>query len=194
MTKELTLESLGISSEALTDKLVDRLAERVLEGAGYDEESGEWSGRTTMGKRINAMVQAKVDETVTAIADKHIQPLVSTLIENAVFQETNQWGEPKKPPMTFKEYLAVKSETWLREQVNYQGKTRDEDSYNWSAKNTRIAHMVHQHLDYHIKDALTKAFTNLNAQVAGGLEQAVKMQLAGVLKGLNVSVATSIQK
>ncbi len=191
---ELTLDALGINSDALTDKLVDRLAERLLETSGYNEESGDWSGSGAMAKRINAMMQARIDAAVTAIADNHIQPLVSSLIEGAVFQETNGWGESKKPPMTFKEYLAAKSESWLREQVNYQGKTRDEDSYNWSAKNTRIAFMVHQHLDYHIKDALTKAFATLNAQVAGGLEQAVKMQLAGVLKGINVDVKTSVSK
>lgn len=191
---ELSLEALGINSEALTEKLVDRLAERVLEVSGYDDESGEWHGSGAMAKRINAAVQSKIDATVTDIADKHIQPLVAGLIENAVFQETNGWGEPKKPPMTFKEYLAHKSENWLREQVNYKGLTRDEDSYNWSGKNTRIGHMVHQHLDYHIKDALTKAFTNLNAQVAGGLAQAVKMQLAGVLKGLSVDVKTHVAK
>ena len=161
---ELSLEALGINSEALTEKLVDRLAERVLEVSGYEDVSGEWNGSGAMAKRINAAVQAKIDATVTEIADRHIQPLVENLIQTAVFQETNSWGEPKKPPMTFKEYLAHKSENWLREQVNYQGKTRDEESYNWSGKNTRIGHMVHQHLDYHIKGALTKAFTSLNAQ------------------------------
>jgi hypothetical protein len=190
---ELTLETLGISSDALTDKLVEKLAERLLETSGYDEESGDWRGSGAMAKRVNELVKAKVDAAVNDIAEKHIQPLVSGLVENVVFQETNTWGEPKKPPMSFKEYLAFKAENWLREQVNYQGKSKGEgDSYNWSAKNTRIGHMVHEHLDHHIKSALTKAFESLNAQVAGGLEQAVKMQLAGVLSALKVDVKTSV--
>ena len=191
---ELSLEALGIDSEALTDKLVDRLAERLLETSGYDEVSGEWSGSGAMAKRVKQLVKDKIDAAVVSVADKHIQPLVATLVEGAVFQPTNEWGEAKKPPMTFKEYLAHKSENWLREEVNYKGMTREQDSYNWSKSNTRIGYMVHQHLDYHIKDALTKAFTSLNAQVAGGLEQAVKMQLAGVLKGITVDVATKIAK
>lgn len=191
---ELTLEALGLNSEALTDKLVDRLAERLLETSGYNELSGEWAGEGAMAKRINALVKDRIDTAVTAIADNHIQPLVATLIEGAIFQPTNEWGEPKKPPMTFKEYLAHKSENWLREEVNHKGMTREQDSYSWSKSNTRIGFMVHQHLDYHIKDALTKAFTSLNAQVAGGLEEAVKMQLAGVLKGISVDVKTAVKR
>lgn len=190
---ELTLETLGISSEALTEKLVETLADRLLESSGYDEESGNFHGSGALAKRVNELVKAKVDAAVASIAEKHIEPLVSGLIENVVFQETNTWGEAKKPPMSFKEYLAFKAENWLREQVNYQGKTRDEDSYNWSGKNTRIGNMVHQHLDHHVKTALTKAFTNLNAQVAGGLEEAVKMQLAGVLRGIEVGINTTVR-
>lgn len=41
---------------------------------------------------------------------------------------------------------------YLTEKVNYKGKARGEDSHgSWTATQTRIAHLIHEHLHYNME-------------------------------------------
>lgn len=187
---EITLESLGLNADALAERLVDRLAETVLTSVSYDEDGDEFRGKNALSRKLEALVQQRIDQSVNEIAEKHLLPRVAEMVENVTFQQTNEWGEAKKPPLTFREYLVTQAERWMSEPVDYEGKPKGRDSFGWHASNTRVAHMVHQHLDHHIHTAMAAALKDANSKIAGGIEAAVKMQLQEVLGKLKVDVKT----
>jgi hypothetical protein len=177
-----TAKALGITEEDLIERVVDRLSNAFLD---HDEYAPV---ETRFGAQVEEMIKERIDSAVEKLADEHIGAQVEEMVAAVTLRETNKWGEAKGEPVTFREYLVHRTETWLTEQVNYQGKSRSEDSYNWKGSNTRVAFMIHQHLDHHISAAIKKALKNLNEQVAGGLEQTVKLQIEKVLAKLEVDV------
>lgn len=177
-----TAKALGITEDDLVERVVDRLSNAFLD---HDEYSPV---ETKFGTQVKAMIQGRIDAAVEKLADEHVGAQVEEMIAAVTLRETNKWGEAKGEPVTFLEYLTHRAETWLTEEVSFQGKARGEDSYNWKGAQTRVAWMIHQHLQYHISTALKKALANLNDQVAGGLEKTVKLQIKDVLDKLKVDV------
>lgn len=186
---ELTLESLGLSQEELQGRVVNALAERVLAGIGIDDD-GTFTQRSQTAEKLQEKLRKHIDAAIDDIAAKHVHPNVTQFIENLCLQETNKWGEKAGAKLTFIEYLVARAENYLREPVNYEGKAKGEDSYSWSAKTTRIAHMVDRHLQFSIESAMKAALANANAAIVGGIEAAVKIKLDEVSKSLKVSVQT----
>lgn len=187
---ELTLEALGLDQEKLAAKLVDRLAQNMLTSINYDEDGEEWFNTSPFSKKLDQLLKARLDQIVTDLADKHVLPRVNEMVEGLVLQQTNQWGEKVGSPVTFTEYLVQRADAYMREEVNYNGKTRAEDSYSWSKHTTRIAYMVHQHLHFSIERAMKQALNDANSSITGGLENAVKLALAEAQAKLKVTVAT----
>lgn len=185
---ELSLENLGLTQEDLATKLVDRIAENLLTGLKYDEDGGEWRSDSPFAKKLDKLIKDRLDTIVNDMANKHVLPVVTSLVENLVLQATNKWGENRGAPVTFKEYLVQRAEAWMTEQVDYQGKAKGTDGYRGNARGTRVSFMIHQHLDYEIQTAMKAAFATSNASIAKGLHEAVRIALNEVLTKLTVEV------
>lgn len=185
----ITLESLGFSKEDLQERVIERLCEQILSGKVYDED-GEVNYTDSQFKRkLDERLKEHINATINAIAEKHVLPNVTAYIENLTLQQTTKWGEKKGGPVTFIEYLVQRAEAYIQEEVNYEGKSKEESSYNWSKNTTRIAYLINQHLQYSIATMTKQALVAANSAIAGGIESAVKIQLEQVLKGLKVGVA-----
>lgn len=182
----LTLESLGLTREEIIDRVVERIADRLLREHAIDEDGDDDALPSPMAKLLERKVAQRVSDAIDAIAGRHVLPNVAAYVETLILQETNKWGEKKGTPMTFVEYLVSRADAYLREEVNYDGKTRGADSYSWKASGTRIAWMVHKHLQHSIQIAMERALKDANSAIVGGLEQAVKIKLAEVLASLKV--------
>lgn len=189
MTTELTLESLGLDQNKLAEKLVDRLAQNMLTSIGYDEDGDEWFGTSPFAKKLNSMVTARLDKIVNELADKHVLPRVNEMVEGLVLQQTNQWGEKVGKPVTFIEYLTQRADAWMREEVNYDGKTKGQDSFSWRKSGTRVEYLIDKHLQYSIETAMKAALSEANKSIIGGIEQAVRIKLGEVAEKLKVNVA-----
>ena len=178
----INLAALGLSNEALTELIVDNAVERIL--SGDDEEIGE--SLTLQAKnRITKEIERKVD----ALGNELIAPQVSALIDAWTLVKTNEWGERKSEPVSFSEYLVRRAENYLREKVNYDGKTKEESGgYNWSAAQERLAYMIDKHLQYHIKQAMEKALATVTTALGASIAETVKIQLAEVTKKLSITV------
>lgn len=188
----LTLEALGLTQEEIEDRVVNRIVEHALRGVAADEDGEEVSVPTPFARRLDDLVKGAIDARVSAIAEAHVLPKVTAMVENIVLQETTSWGEKRGAPMSFIEYLVKRAEHYLTEPVDYNGKSKEEsrDSYNWSKSQTRIAALVHGHLHYSIETAMKKAVADANAAIVGGLAETVKVKLEEVAKKLKVTVAT----
>lgn len=189
----IDLELLGITQEELQQRVVERIANALIvaQRETYDEDGEPVTLRnpSQFQHAVMGMLKEKIDETVAAIADREVMPKVGALIENFVIQKTNSYGEKRGEPVTFIEYLTSRADEYLRETVDSDGHTKDEarGSY-YGGKTTRIAFMIDKHLHYHINAAMTKALETANSAIVGGIEQAVKMKLDEIQKGIKASV------
>lgn len=186
---ELTLESLGITQEELQEKVVDRLCEQILSSTGYDEDGNEVTRESSFQRSLVEKVKKHVDSVIGVIAEKSVLPNVTKYIEDLCLQETNRWGEKVGKPVTFVEYLVGRADAYIKEEVSYNGKTRAEDSYNWSKCTTRIMYLINQHLHYNVEKAMTEALGLATKSVKESLEAAVKLALEQV----KVTVETEVK-
>lgn len=187
---QITLESLGLSKEDIQDRVIDQLCRTVLSGKTYDEDGNEEWVDSQFKYKLDERVKAQIEASISAMAEKHILPNVHAFVENLTLQQTNKWGEKQGKPVTFIEYLTQRAEAYIQEEVSYDGKTREQGGYGWSKSTTRIAYLIHQHLQYSIESAMKEALKTANSAIAGGIQEAVKIKLQEVVSGLQVAVKT----
>jgi hypothetical protein len=180
----MELKDLGLSNEKLTELVVERIVEELHSGEG-DLVSTIESG---VREKAQKAVLAKIEE----ISRTQVEPRVGELIETLVLRPTNKYGEPIKnaPTPTFREYLIQRTEEYITEKVDYQGRPRGSDSYGWSGTQTRLTHLIHQHLHYEIEQAMKQVIGDANKILAAGLQETVKVKLAEIMAALKVKVAT----
>lgn len=185
-----TLKSLGISPEELGNRIVDQAVEALLSSTGFDPDTEEETRYESRFKQeIEARIQKAVDEKIAALAAVHLIPRVGELIEAADMRKTNEWGESKSPPMTFKEYIAYRAERYMSEDVDINGKSRAEanDSY-WRKSGPRLTVLMQMYIRDHLQKCASAAVTDINKVIAKNIEQAAKDAITAASASLKVSV------
>lgn len=182
---------LGITREELIDRVVKAFVEFMLVSMHHDEEDGDYETPSQFQKQLRDHIKDSIDTSINNIAAVNLVENIEEHIEGLVLIETNRWGEEKGESLTFVEYLVQRADDYLREPVNYEGKTKKESGYpSWNSTQTRIAHMVNAHLHYSIKTAMEQALKAANSSITIGIEEAVKIKLAEIQKSLKVEVKT----
>ena len=187
-----TLKALGIDPEDLAQRIVDQAVESLLSYAGFNED-GERVGsyETRFRKEIEAKVQKTVDAKIAALAEQHIVPRVGEMIESANMRKTNQYGEPVSAPMTFKEYIAHRAEVYMSEPVNYNGKSKAEDSdgYNWRSEGPRLTVLMRMYIRETLEKSAKAAVNDVNQAIAKGIQKSAIDAIAAASASLKVSVS-----
>jgi len=187
----MNLEELGITKEHIFDRLVEKLAADVMVATNKDEDGYPWQGASEFAQQLNKAVAEAICAKVAAVADEHVAPQVSELVEGVTLQATNKWGEAKGQSLTFREYLVDRAERYMTEKVDYNGKTKGESGgFSWTGTQTRVTHLVNKHLHYSISTAMEGALKSANSRIVTGLEETVKMKLAEIANSLKVAVST----
>lgn len=187
----MNVTDLGFTPEELRALVIERAADKLCsEVLGADMADYAEEAVSTVERKVKAHVDQAIKPAIDEAITKTLEPFVQGQLEQIVFQKTNEWGEKSGEPQSFRELLIARAEAWLVEPVNYNGKTKKDDGYNWSMSTTRVAYMVDQHLQYHIKTAMGEALKTANSQISGGIVSAVKVALADVMAGLKVAVTT----
>lgn len=186
ITPTLSLEALGFTKEELQNRVIERLCSNVLHGKGYDEEGNEFDQESAFARKLEQKVKEQIDVTINTLAQKHVLPNVHAYLENLCLQKTNEWGEKAAKKVTFVEYLTQRAEAYMMEMVNYEGKPKGTDSYSWTGTQTRITHLVHQHLHYSIEQAMKNALAVANSSISTGIQETVKKKLAEISVALTV--------
>lgn len=182
----MDLSVLGISREELIDRIVNNATDQLLHGK---DSEAEYIGDTihkALTKRTNELIATAVND----IGDKYVMPNLIAKIDTITMEETNSWGEKKGAPMTFREYLIKRAEVYMTEQVDYEGKPKGNNGYSWKGEQTRVARMVHEHLHYHIENAMKEALKQANSVIVAGLQKTVEMKLKEISEGLSVQLQT----
>ena len=191
-----TLEALGISTEALGDRIVDQAVEALLNTCGFDPDTEqETRYESRFKKAIEARLQKAVDEKIATLAAVHLVPRVGELIEKADMRKTNQYGEPKSSSMTFKEYLAHRAETYMTEQVDCNGNSKadleanNKSIYDWRACGPRLTVLMKLHIKDTMQKSAQAAVTDVNKAIAKNIEDAAKAAIASAAGAIKVVVS-----
>ena len=187
-----TLEALGISPEELGNRIVDQCVEALLNSTGFNPDTEEETRYESRFKReIEARIQKAVDEKIAALAAVHLIPRVGEMIEKADMRKTNAYGEPKSPPMSFKEYIAHRAEEYMSENVNYQGKSKaeDGDGYNWRSEGPRLTVLMRGYIRDTLEKHAKAAVTDVNKAIAKNIETAARDAITAAAASLKVTVA-----
>lgn len=186
---ELTLESLGLTQEEFQDRVVSRVCQWLMSTVCFGDDEGEYRADSPLAKKLDFILQQKVDLAIEKLADERLVPNIGNQIETLCLQKTSQWGEKKGEKFTFIEYLVARAQEYLQEPVNFEGKARTESAYsNWNASTTRIAWLVNKHLQYEIETAMKKALQDANKSIVGGIEKAIKIKLTELAELMTVNL------
>ena len=183
-------EDLGFTREEMAQRVARVMADDLMANWWLDDDDRSvTTGSSAFAKEMEKRVLACVNTAIEDIAAKNVLPNVGDYIEKLCLQETNKWGEATGRKLTFIEYLVERAEAYMQEKVDYKGKSKAEaGGFPFTGTQTRITHLVHQHLHYNIETAMKKALETANAAIVGGIEGAVKIKLAEIVNGLKIKV------
>ena len=191
-----TLEALGVSAEDLAERIVDQAVHSLLYSTGFNQETEEEVTYENKFKRaIEAKIQQTVDTKISAIAEEHILPRVGEMIEKADMRKTNRYGEPQTPSLTFKEYIAHRAESYMTEDVDYQGKSKadledkKESTYNWRSCGPRLTVLMRNYIRDSLEASAKAAVSDVNKAIANNIEKAAKEAIAVTAANIKVSVS-----
>ena len=180
------LQEFGFTKEEIEQKVVAKIADQLLTEYFYDAETGEEPRDTHLAIKFHEIIKKYVDRQINKLAEEYVVPHVKEIIESVCIRATNQWGEAKGEPKTFVEYLTESAQAYLSQPVNYEGKP-ETSSYGRNTQ-TRLVHLVHQHLHYSIDTAMKNAVEIVKAKIAPALEETCKMKLNEITSTLKVSL------
>jgi len=188
---QFDLSALGITQEELQQRVVDRIAESVLRFETSNENGDPVWMESDMSRSMDKLVRERINAEVQRIADAHVLPKVTQMIENITLQQTNEWGEKRGAPVTFIEYLVQRADFYMNEKVSHDGKAKGESGgYSWNGTQTRLTYLVHQHLQYSIETAMKGALSQVNAAIVPALAETAKTKLSEIAASLKVEVRT----
>lgn len=186
-----TLEALGVSPKELEERIVDQAVQALLYSTWSDEDGEEFSRASKFKQQVEKRVQEAVDEKIAALAAEHVLPRVGEMIEQANMQKTNGYGEPKGEPMTFKEYIAHRAESYMSEEVDFNGKSRAEskDSYNWRASGPRLTVLMKLYIQDTLEKHAKAAVSDVNKVIAKNIEKAAKDAITAAAASIKVAAS-----
>ena len=188
----IDLAIIGLSQEELQNKLIQSLCDRVLTCITFDEDGDVYSSGSPLSARLRKEIQVRIDDAIRIVADKHVTPQLVDKIESITMQKTNEWGEKKGGPVSFIEYLTDRTEKFMVEPVDTNGRSQEEcrrsgNSF-YGKGTTRVAQAIDKHLEYSIKTAMEKALADAQSTITVSLTEACKLALADVQSKLKVQV------
>lgn len=179
-----------MTKEELQNRVIKVIAYQAM-GMKLDEEDNEhyWSN-SSFNQKLQKFIMQYIDESIQKIAEKYVLPHVAEMVENLVLQETNKWGEKIGKPVTSTEYFVLKAENYMTEQVDSNGKSKNEakDSY-WTGKMSRMEHMVHGNLKYTIEAAMKDVIKTANNALVDGIQETVKVKLNEISESIKIGVS-----
>lgn len=184
---EFSCEMLGITQDQMRDMVIEKMADKALEEVGLDEEGNAYKHMNkavlnAVYKRVDVMVHEAVTKILSETTEKGIEEWVAGL----GFLRTNNYGEPKGEPLTFREWLEKKVSAWFNEKVDANGSTS-----GYGSKDTnRLSLIIHKHIHYHVQTCVERVIKDGNAVIAGGIEANVKQALSDIAAKMKVTVTT----
>jgi hypothetical protein len=190
----MDLKELGLTKKKAQELVIDRIVDSLMHRKSYDDDDFEYQGESDFAKGLKKLVREQITKQVESIGKKHVLPGVKKMVDDAVMQETNTWGEKVGKAATFKEYLVEKAEAWLAEVVDFRGNPKTAcDSY-WRGNSTRVMYLIDSHMQYQIESAMKEALKKFDKSVGKGLTAAIHSQFAKMATAVNATIERKAPK
>ena len=183
MTMNITLESLGLSTEGMQERLIEAMIDRFLTSKVSDEDGNPVVVATQFQKAVREAILQRVDDTVERLIAPALEGSITDYIDNFKIVHTNNYGEAKREPETITEYVVRRAKEYLSEGVDYQGQTLADkrkagrDTYGHKDQTTRAAFLIDKRMHEEIERAMKVALSEANTAIVGGLKTAVIHEL-----------------
>ena len=187
-----TLEALGLNTTELGDRIVEQAVDALLRSTGFNPESEEeYTCESQFQREIHKRVKEAVDAKIASIAEEHLIPRVGEMIESADMRQTNRYGEPTSPSLTFKEYIASRAEVYMSEDVDYNGKSKTEsgDSYNWRSNGPRLTVLMRSYIRETLENSAKAAVNDVNKVISKNIEKAALAAITSAASDLKVQIS-----
>lgn len=187
--QQSALEMIGVdTTEQLREMVVDRLARELVGHVGGDDVGALFE---EVSYKADQLVAAAIDAKVEHLGAEHVTPKVNALVENIILQKTNSWGEPQGEPQTFVEYLVARADHYMREEVDYRGRSREECKRNhdtFRKDDIRLIAQINSLLSTRIEKAMQTILADANKTLEGALKTAVELKLKEVVDQIQVNI------
>lgn len=176
------LEALGITREDVLACTVKEIAKQIL---GQDDE-GEYEVpnlESKVTRNVQQFIDAKVAEIVSGECSKIFAPLIRTKLAEYTFQETNRWGEAQGRSVTFTEFLVKKIEGYMLEEVDSNGRSREEckaRSDSFYAKGPRVTVAIRDYFHFAMQECMKQVLQDGANILTEGIEKAAKVALGDI--------------
>ena len=183
----MNIDQLGISQETLVNMVVDKIASSILDSRieGDDFSSHvELQFEKRVGEQVKKAIEQGIEKVIGQTTQDAIENAVRTMVDSTTFTETSRYGEPKKPPITWREMLVSKAEHYLSEPVDSDGKPKGQGGYDSRYDATRAAWLIYRYMGKELHDAAAKMLANANAQIVGGMKKAIEQKLSEITVSL----------
>jgi len=189
----MDLQELGITKEELVNRLVQKLADEIMQEkhTAYDDDgeySGSYSGKSRFAKKLAERLDEVVDAKVETLITNTIEPDISTRVDELVLQATNRWGEKRGHPVTLAEYVTGIADAYLNEPVDWEGRTKADGGYGWKAAGPRMMSIVDKYLQHHVAVEIQTMLKKLNEKLLPSFKSLVSQKLSDIAKDLNIQV------
>lgn len=195
MSTTFNLESLGITKEELTERVVNAIADDLLYARSEEDEGGErqWFGSSALKAELDKILKQRIDDAVRNTAEKYVFPRVDEIINALVLQETTKWGEKKGDPLSFTEYMVARAEAYLADDVDSYGRSKQEckeaNSSWYGSTGKRINRLVDEKFKAALAQVVEPSVKVVNQKLAEHLNAAVQTSLREILGAFKI-VAT----
>lgn len=126
--------------------------------------------------RIESRVSELVDAVVISQCDAVLKPLIESEVKDFTMRTTNEFGEGNGS-VTFTEYITGLAKSYLDERVNFRGEKVKRDSYDGRHSQSRLTHLLQEHLHNRIKKEMTDAVTLVVEQIAPALATTCELKV-----------------
>lgn len=180
---EISLESLGLSQEAMQNRLVEAMIDRFLNSTVSDEDGEPVPVASRFQAAIKEAILNRVDARVERLIAPALEGSIDAYIDGFTIKSTNGYGEPKREPETITEYVVRRANEYLTEGVTYQGLSKvdhqraGKDMYGYKDQTTRVAFLIDKRLNDEIEVAMKEALKTANESITNGLKSAVAFEL-----------------
>lgn len=185
-----TLKSLGLDIASLQERIVEQAVETLLFHKDVDEDGNEYVSSTRLREETRKRVEKLIEEKLSLAFERHIVPKFDSVMESMVFTPTNRWGERKGETKTLTEYLEHRCTAYMTEEVDLNGKSKDETdrSYDWRAHGPRLTVMMRRYISDTLEKYAKAAVTDVNSKLADLMTSAARDAIAKVAAGAKVAI------
>jgi hypothetical protein len=161
---------MNIDQSKIEEAVIKETVETLVDNYCHGSDKGE-DLRCEIRKQAHELIKKHIDEQVQAALVAGVNALV--------FPMTNSYGEKKQPDKTLREYIDSCIQTFLQEQVDSDGKTRDL-GYG-SNSECRIVWLVRQEIKKHVEASVLSAANAIKSQITGVLADIIKKDIGDTI-------------